>query len=99
MRIAGRPGHCAVAVMAKAPRRGEVKTRLVPPLSQSDAALLSGCFIRDIAGNILAAAREAPIEGYVAYSPPGSEALFRALLPEGIGLLPPRRSGLGHNLV
>ena len=98
MRIAGGPGQCAVAVMAKAPRQGEVKTRLVPPLSQSDAAALSGCFIRDIAGNILAAARDAPIEGYVAYSPPGSEALFRALLPDGIGLLPPRRVGLGHSL-
>ena len=84
--------------MAKAPRQGEVKTRLVPPLSQSDAALLSGCFIQDIAGNILAAARDAPIEGYVAYSPPGSEEHFRALLPEGIGLLPPRRIGLGHSL-
>src|SRR4029077_1651033 len=32
------------------------------------------------------------------YSPPGSEALFEALLPEGIGLLPPRRTGLGHSL-
>ena len=85
--------------MAKAPRRGEVKTRLVPPLTQSDAALLGGCFIQDIAGNILAAARDAPIEGYVAYSPPGSEDLFRALLPEGIGLLPPRRIGLGHSLL
>jgi rSAM/selenodomain-associated transferase 1 len=84
--------------MAKAPRRGEVKTRLVPPLSEADAALLSGCFIRDIAGNILAAARDAPIEGYVAYSPAGSEDLFRALLPDGIGLLPPRRVGLGHSL-
>ncbi len=55
MRILGRPGQCAVAVMAKAPREGEVKTRLVPPLSEADAALLGGCFIRDIAGNILAA--------------------------------------------
>jgi len=96
--IAGRPGHCAVAIMAKAPRLGEVKTRLVPPLSEADAALLSGSFIRDIAGNILAAAEAAPIDGYVAYSPAGSEDLFLPLLPEGIGLLPPRRIGLGHSL-
>ncbi len=84
--------------MAKAPRRGEVKTRLVPPLSESDAAALGGCFIQDIADNILAAAQAAPIEGYVAYSPAGSEDLFAPLLPERIGLLPPRRSGLGHSL-
>ena len=98
MTIAGRLGDCAIAVMAKAPRRGEVKTRLVPPLSEADAAALSGCFIRDIAGNILAAARAAPIEGYVAYSPPGSQDLFAALLPKRIGLLAPRRIGLGHSL-
>jgi uncharacterized protein len=84
--------------MAKAPRIGEVKTRLVPPLSAAQAAALGGSFIRDIAGNILAASEVAPIEGYVAYSPPGSEALFRALLPEQIGLLPPRRIGLGDAL-
>jgi len=96
--IAARPGRCAIAIMAKAPRLGEVKTRLVPPLSAADAALLSGCFIRDIAGNILAAARAAPIDGYVAYSPAGSGDLFAALLPERIGLLPPRRIGLGHSL-
>jgi len=84
--------------MAKAPRRGEVKTRLVPPLSESDAAALGGCFIQDIADNILAAAQTAPIEGYVAYSPAGSEDLFAPLLPERIALLPPRRSGLGHSL-
>ena len=98
MTLAGRPGRCAIAIMAKAPRRGEVKTRLVPPLSEADAALLSGSFIRDVAGNIRAAARAAPIDGYVAYSPAGSEDLFLPLLPERIGLLPPRRSGLGHSL-
>jgi rSAM/selenodomain-associated transferase 1 len=96
--LAGRLGHCAIAIMAKAPRQGEVKTRLVPPLSEADAAMLSGCFIRDIAGNILAAARAASIDGYVAYSPPGSADLFLPLLPERIGLLPPRRIGLAHSL-
>jgi uncharacterized protein len=98
VRITGRRSHCAIAIMAKAPRQGEVKTRLVPPLSAADAAALGGCFIRDVAGNILAAAQTAPVEGYVAYSPPGSEDLFAPLLPEGIGLLPPRRIGLGHAL-
>jgi rSAM/selenodomain-associated transferase 1 len=84
--------------MAKAPRQGEVKTRLVPPLSIEGAASLSGCFIRDIAANIAAAAESAPIDGYVAYSPPGSEAAFAPLLAPGIGLLPPRRIGLGESL-
>jgi glycosyltransferase A (GT-A) superfamily protein (DUF2064 family) len=97
--IVGRHDRCAVAIMAKAPRRGEVKTRLVPPLSEAEAALLSGCFIRDAAGNIRAAAATTAIDGYVAYSPAGSEDLFAALLPEQIRLLPPRRAGLGDSLL
>ena len=95
---AGRAGICAIAVMAKAPRIGEAKTRLSPPLSAAQAAQLSASFLEDIAHNLLAAARSAPIEGYVACSPAGSEALFLALLPPGIDLVPSRRAGLGHSL-
>jgi uncharacterized protein len=90
---------CATAIMAKAPRVGDVKTRLVPPLSPADAAALSGCFIRDIAENIAAAGKSAAIRGYVAYSPPGSESAFGPLLPDGVRLLPSRRAGLGLSLV
>lgn len=89
---------CAIAIMAKAPRVGEVKTRLVPPLSPADAAALGSAFIQDIAGNILAAAETVAIHGYVAYSPPGSEAEFARFLPAGIWLLPPRGTGLGASL-
>lgn len=88
-----------MAIMAKAPRVGDVKTRLVPPLSLVDAATLSGCFIRDIANNVVTAARGAPIEGYVAYWPPGSEDAFTPLLPDGVGFLPSRRLGLGYSLL
>jgi uncharacterized protein len=91
-------GFCAVAVMAKAPRVGDVKTRLAPPLSEGEAAALSGCFIQDVADNILAAGRSTPIHAYIAYSPPGSEAVFRDLLPEAMRLLPSRRIGLGYGL-
>lgn len=93
-----RAGRVAIAVMAKAPVEGEVKTRLVPPLSAAQATALGAAFIQDIAGNILAAAATAPIDGYIAYSPPGSQAVFASLLPAGIGLLPPRRTGLGVSL-
>ena len=96
--MAERSEICAVAVMAKAPRVGEVKTRLVPPLSSAEAAALSAAFIRDIAGNIVAAAENIAIDGYVAYSPPGSGAAFAGLLSDGIRLLPPRGMGLGASL-
>ncbi len=96
--MTGRTDICAIAVMAKAPRVGDVKTRLVPPLSPTEAAELSGCFLQDIAENILAAAERTPIDGHAAYAPPGSEALFRALLPPPIALLAPRQRGLGASL-
>jgi uncharacterized protein len=91
-------GACALAIMAKAPRNGEVKTRLVPPLNAEEAAILSACFLRDIAANFRLAARTVPAEGYIAYSPPGSEAMFRDLVPAEIRLLPPRRIGLANSL-
>ncbi|HUN45645.1 MAG TPA: TIGR04282 family arsenosugar biosynthesis glycosyltransferase [Stellaceae bacterium] len=93
-----RRATCALAVMAKAPRVGEVKTRLVPPLLPEEAARLGECFLRDITANFLATAAEAPTAAYVAYSPPGSEAVFRDLLPPEVGLVPSRRAGLAHSL-
>ena len=95
---AARNDFCAIAIMAKAPRVGAAKTRLVPPLSAAEAAGLSACFIRDAAENIAAAAQQAAIEGYIAYSPPGAAAEFEPLLAEGTRLLPSRHSGLGASL-
>src|SRR5215472_15312310 len=54
---------------------------------------------KDIAGNFMAASRSVPVAGYIAYSPPGSEGLFRALVPPEICLLPSRRIGLGSSLL
>jgi rSAM/selenodomain-associated transferase 1 len=88
----------AFAVMVKAPRSGEVKTRLVPPLCAQEASLLSECFLRDIVANLLSAAASVPVDCYAAYSPQGSEALFREFLPPQIGLLPPRSTGLANSL-
>ena len=91
--------QCALAVMAKAPRRGEVKTRLVPPLAAEQAATLSSCFVKDITTNFTAVSRLRPARGFVAYSPPGAESLFRDLVPPEILLLPPRSVGLGYSLL
>jgi uncharacterized protein len=49
------PARCALAVMTKAPRAGQVKTRLVPPLTPEEAAELNKCFLRDTAAAISAA--------------------------------------------
>jgi uncharacterized protein len=96
--LSPRTGRYAFAVMVKAPRNGEVKTRLVPPLCAEEAALLSVCFVKDIVANLLAVSESVPIDCYAAYSPPGSEALFRDLLPRQVRMLPPRSVGLANSL-
>jgi uncharacterized protein len=93
-----RLGRCAIAIMAKAPRVGEAKTRLVPPLTAEDAAALSACFIRDAAENIAAAAQLVSVDGYIAFAPQDAEAEFRSLLAQNTRLLPSRRQGLGASL-
>jgi len=76
---------CAIAVMAKAPRAGRCKTRLVPPLRPEDAAKLSAAFLRDVTENITLAARAQAIAGYIAYAPRGLEHLFDGHLAAGTG--------------
>ena len=80
-------GTCGIAVMAKASAPGRTKTRLVPPLTFDEAAALNTAFLRDIADNLLHAARHAAIAGYAAYAPPGSEGFFQRVLPPTIGLI------------
>jgi rSAM/selenodomain-associated transferase 1 len=84
--------------MVKAPRSGEVKTRLVPPLCADEASQLSACFVRDIVANLLAVSETVPVDCYAAYSPPGSEVLFRDFLPPQVRMLPPRSVGLADSL-
>ncbi len=83
----GCTGDCAIGVMAKAPRPGLSKTRLCPPLQPDQAAALSAAFLRDITENIVLAARNVAITGYIAYAPEGTEALFDGHLAPGIGRL------------
>jgi uncharacterized protein len=85
--------------MAKASVAGTVKTRLVPPLTFEEAAELNSCCLRDIAANIIEAAARAPIEGFAAYYPLGSERFFKDVLPSGFALLPPKEPTIGRSLV
>jgi rSAM/selenodomain-associated transferase 1 len=92
---------CALAVMAKAPRVGDVKTRLVPPLDPAQAAGLNICFLRDMTTLIAHLGPPSPacrVDGFVAYTPVGSEGMFDGLLPNGFGLLAQRGGNLGERL-
>ena len=80
-------GTCAIAIMAKAPRPGHVKTRLQAIVTPDEAAQLGAAFLRDVSGNVRAAAGHAPIHPYVAYAPAGQEARFDGLLVPGTGLV------------
>src|SRR6266436_7022094 len=50
-------GRCALAVMTKAPQAGQVKTRLVPPLTPDEAAEVNKSFLRDTTSTISSAAK------------------------------------------
>ena len=89
---------CALGVMAKAPLAGEVKTRLVPPLTEQEAAELNVCFLRDIAANIASVSETEAASGLVVYTPIGSESAFDGVLPEGFQLLGQRGTSLGERL-
>lgn len=84
--------------MAKASLPGRTKTRLVPPLSADEAAMLNTVFLRDAADNILAARAHANISGWMAFAPAGSGPFFRSHLPDDIGLVETVASTLGECL-
>lgn len=90
---------CGIAVMAKASIPGKTKTRLVPPLTEDEAATLNTAFLRDAADTILSAAALANIRGWMAYAPAGAEQFFRTHLPHSIGLLETVAPSLGECLL
>src|SRR6266705_575648 len=88
---------CALAVMTKAPRAGQVKTRLVPPLTPEEAAQLNVCFLRDTAAAI-AKACGTTARGIGVYTPIGAEAAYLNILPRKFELVPQRGDGFGERL-
>jgi rSAM/selenodomain-associated transferase 1 len=85
----------AIAVMAKAPKAGQVKTRLVPPLSQEEAAALYRCLLLDKLGQV---GGLHGIDPYLAYTPTEARALMTSLAPQGFTLIPQAGSDLGDRL-
>ena len=72
-------GVCALAVMAKAPRAGKVKTRLAPALGFEGSAAINVCFLRDTARNIADVVEAgAAVETRVRESGPGAPGFYAA---------------------
>ena len=93
------PGLCALAVMTKAPRTGQVKTRLTPPLTPQEAAELNACFLRDTAAAITRIARDGSAQGIAVYTPAGAENEFREILPPEFELVAQRGEALEERLI
>ena len=89
----------AVAIVCKTPMAGQSKTRLSPPLRPEECAAISGCFIRDLSATIQSLAGDSGVTGYAVYTPVGSEAVLRPLLPERFVLMPQIDGDLSARLI
>lgn len=84
----------AVAIMAKAPQAGEVKTRLCPPLSAREAAELYRCFLLDKIEQIRTLNGASPA---IAYTPAEGRLFFEDAAPNFV-LVPQLGADLGARL-
>jgi hypothetical protein len=92
----------AVIVMAKAPRAGEAKTRLAPPLTREEAASLAACLFSDTVSTALGVAARV----VVAYAPADGRPCLEEALRAGlrrevlsdVRWLEQRGDGLGERL-
>jgi len=92
-------GLCALAVMTKAPRPGQVKTRLTPPLTPEEAAALNICFLRDTTTALSLASLTGGVRGIAVYTPVGAESAYAGILPAEFQLVPQRGEAFGERLL
>jgi len=83
----------ALAIFAKAPVVGQVKTRLCPPLSPAQATELFRCFLLY---TVERACTLPDVQVYIAFTPADSEPAFHALLPFPVRYIPQRGDSLGE---
>ena len=81
----------ALAMFAKTPQPGLVKTRLTPPLTPEKGAELYRCLLLDTITRV----RTLPVDAYICYD--GDEEFFRRTVP-GVALFPQQGEGLGERL-
>ena len=83
-----------IIVMVKAPIAGFVKTRLTPLLSQSDAASLAVCFVKDIVNSVQ---RMIP-NVVIAFTPYEGRAVLERSLPKQLLWFAQKGNDLGERL-
>lgn len=85
----------ALVVMAKAPFAGQVKTRLVPPLTPEGAAELDRALLLDLLQN-LKSFKAADL--FVAFTPVDASRWFENTLPTKFAFFPQRGENLGQRM-
>ena len=85
----------AIAIFAKSPVRGAVKTRLCPPLTPDQATELYRAFLLDTMHVISEIEGSAPS---VLFTPDGARGDFETLAPPHFCLVPQRGDGFGVRL-
>lgn len=87
--------HPVIIVMVKAPFPGVAKTRLTPPLDQSEAASLALCFVQDVVQSALGITGNV----IVAFAPLEGRTLLEASLPDNLHWVEQQGDNLGQRLV
>jgi len=87
--------ECAVAVMAKQPEPGKVKTRLCPPLTPRQAADLSKAFFLDTVSLVFGIEKT---DIFVAYDPDTALDFFSCMTPAFVKFVAQGQGDLGARL-
>ena len=89
------PTPIALCMLAKAPVPGQVKTRLTPPLSPSQASQLHRAFLHDLGRRLATVRRDARQEValYLSVSGPLDHPAFAPLLAPLMGFVPLAQQG------
>ena len=79
--------HAALVIFAKAPIPGKAKTRVCPPLTSDEAAMLHGSFVLDMLERtkLAVATLQLPFQRYLACTP-SSEHVFFKIMEERQGV-------------
>ena len=85
----------ALVVMSKAPRPGESKTRLVPPLTPEEAAAFAEALLIDQLNHLT---KLTGAEIFVAFTPQNAAAFFRALVPAGFSCFSQEGEDIGERM-
>lgn len=88
----------AISIVCKTPGVGGGKSRLRPLLGEEMVTRLSASFIRDVAATLEAVPDRLGRHLYALFSPAGSEAALRALLPSPWTLVPRQEANVGSVL-